>query len=174
MGSLNILGSATRQLKDDILLLEGSPKESDNGEAGSPKWVGDLNVTWQSQSRKWSVFWGMDWIGKTSNVSDFLEDNGGDPCIDSANIVTGDELYGRYCPDLKAPAKFYHNVSVTRSIGDEDQFEMTLGVANLFDTSPPRVSVFNGGQISMIGPVVSASQYDFLGRRFFVNVTRRF
>ncbi|HUE78439.1 MAG TPA: TonB-dependent receptor [Sphingomicrobium sp.] len=174
LGSLNILGSATRQLKDDILLLPGSPQESDNGEAGSPKWVGDLNLTWQSQSRKWTVFWGMDWIGKTSNVGDFLEDNGGDPCIDSVNVVTGEDLRGRYCPDLKAPTRFYHNVSVTRSIGDQDQFEMTLGIANLFDTSPPRVSVLNGGQISMIGPVVSASQYDLLGRRFFLNVTRRF
>ena len=174
MGSLNILGSATRQLKDNILLLPGSPKESDNGEAGSPKWVGDLNVTWQSQSRKWSLFWGMDWISKTSNLGDLLDDNGDDPCLDSVNVVTGEDLYGRYCPDLKAPAKFYHNVSVTRSIGDKDQFEMTLGVANLFDTSPPRVSVLNGGQISMIGPVVSASQYDLLGRRYFLNVTRRF
>jgi hypothetical protein len=32
----------------------------------------------------------------------------------------------------------------------------------------------NGSTISMIGPVVSASQYDFIGRRVFFNVSKRF
>jgi iron complex outermembrane receptor protein len=167
MGSLNFLANMTWQLKDDILLLPESPEESDNGEAGSPEWVGDFNLTWQSQGREWSVFYGLDVIGKTSNLDDFLEDNGGDRCIDSA-------LRGRYCPDLTTKTTFFHNASVTRTIGDNENFELTLGVANIFDKPPPRVSVLNGSQISMIGPVVSASQYDFRGRRFFLNVRRRF
>lgn len=178
MGSLNFLANMTWQLTDDVTLLPGSPEESDNGEAGSPKWVGDFNLTWQDSARKWTLFYGLDVIGKTSNMEDFLEDNGDDPCIDSFNNiadpnVNGTPLYGRYCPDLTAPTKFFHNVSVSREVGPGN-FELTLGVANLFNTKPPRVSVLNGGQISMIGPVVSASQYDFLGRRFFLNVRRRF
>jgi len=36
------------------------------------------------------------------------------------------------------------------------------------------VSVLNNGQISMLGPVVAASQYGFTGRRAFINVTRKF
>jgi len=174
MGNLNVLIAATRQLKDDVLLLPGTPLESDNGEMGSPKWVGEANITWTSQSKKWSVFYGIDYIGKTSNVHDFLEDNGGDPCIDSVNVVTGDELRGRYCPDLTGPTTWYHNVSVSRSLGDDDKFVMTLGVANLFNTKPARVSVLNGGQISTIGQAAAVSQYDLLGRRFFLNVSRRF
>jgi iron complex outermembrane receptor protein len=51
---------------------------------------------------------------------------------------------------------------------------MTLGVSNLFDTAPPRMSVLNGGQVAMLGQSAAVSQYDFLGRRFFMNVTRRF
>ena len=167
LGSLNFLANMTWQLKDDFLLLPGSPETSDNGESGSPKWVGDFNLTWQDQSRKWTVFYGLDVIGKTSDLEDFLEDNGDERCIDSV-------IRGVYCPDLSTPTVFYHNASVSRSIGEDDNFELTLGVANLFDTAPPRVSVLNGGQISMIGPVVSASQYDFFGRRYFLNVTRRF
>lgn len=173
LGTLNFLGSATRQLKDDLILLPGSPETSDNGEAGSPKWVGEANFTWQSQDRKWTLFYGLDWIGKTSDEGDFLRATNGDPCIDSENVVTGAPLRGRYCPDLTTPNTFYHNVSISRVVGNDD-FELTLGVANLFDTSPPRVSVLNGGQISMIGPVVTASQYDFFGRRYFLNVSRRF
>lgn len=174
MGTLNVVLAATRQLKDDVLLLPGTPLESDNGETGSPKWAGEANFTWISPGKKWTVFYGVDFIGKTSEVPDFLEDNGGDPCIDSVNIVTGEELRGRYCPDLTTPATWYHNVSVSRAIGDRDEFELTLGVANLFDTRPPRVSTLNGGQIATIGQVPVASQYDLLGRRFFLNVTRKF
>jgi iron complex outermembrane receptor protein len=174
MGNLNVLVSATRQLKDDVLLLPGSPLESDNGETGSPKWAGEANFTWNSHDRKWTVFYGIDFFGKTSEVHDFLEDNAGDPCIDSTNPITGDELRGRYCPDLKTPGTWYHNLSVSRSIGDDNEFEITLGVANLFNTRPPRVSVLNGGQISTLGQAAAVSQYDLLGRRFFLNVSRRF
>jgi iron complex outermembrane receptor protein len=98
-------------------------------------------------------------------MKDFLKANGGDPCIDSV-------VRGRYCPDLTTPTTFYHAASVTKEFGDK--LEFTLGVTNIFDTPPPRVSVLNGSTISMIGPVVSASQYDFIGRRVFFNVSKRF
>ena len=67
----------------------------------------------------------------------------------------------------------YHAMSVTRAIGEK--FEFTVGVANIFDKKPPRVStVFNGG-IQTLGQVpVFASQYDYFGRRFFVNVRGAF
>jgi iron complex outermembrane receptor protein len=68
---------------------------------------------------------------------------------------------------------FYHNVSVTKEIAD-GRFQITAGINNLFDTRPPRVSVLNGNQISMLGPVVAASQYGFAGRRVFVNVGAKF
>jgi iron complex outermembrane receptor protein len=47
-------------------------------------------------------------------------------------------------------------------------------MSNIFDTRPPRVSILNGGQISTLGPVVAASQYPFVGRRAFVNVSAKF
>ena len=163
-GTLNFLASMTFQRKDTFALFEDT-ETSDNGESGSPKWVGDFNLTWQSRTKSWSAFYGMDVIGRTSDMKDFLRANGGDPCIDSA-------LRGRYCPKLTTPRTFYHNASVTKSIAD--RFDLTLGVSNLFDTAPPRVSVLNGGQITTLGPVAFASQYDFLGRRFFINVSSRF
>jgi iron complex outermembrane receptor protein len=36
------------------------------------------------------------------------------------------------------------------------------------------VSVFNGAEITMIGPVIAASQYPFVGRRAFVNLSADF
>ncbi len=164
-GTLNFLASMTFQLQDDVLLLLDGDTVSDNGEAGSPKFVGDFNLSWQSANRSWSAFYGIDFIGKTSDRRDFLGANGGDECINST-------VRGRYCPDLTVPRVFYHSASVTKSIGE--RFDFTFGVSNLFDKQPPRVSVLNGGTISTLGPVVSASQYDFLGRRFFANLSARF
>jgi iron complex outermembrane receptor protein len=164
LGKASLSANMTWQRKDLFQLLPSSVPTSDNGEDGSPKWVGDFRFNWQMP---WgtSFFYGLNVIGKTSDVQDFLDDNGGDRCINST-------VYGRYCPDLTAPMVFYHNVSLTQEVGD--QFEFTLGVSNLFDRRPPRVSVLNGGEITMIGPVIAASQYPFVGRRVFANVTAKF
>lgn len=165
MGRFNLLANMTWQLKDTSRLLPDSPLETTNGEAGSPKWVGDFNFTWQPRGG-WTVFYGLDVFGKTDDTVDLLDDIGGDDnCINSA-------IRGTYCLDVKVPMVFYHAMSVTKEIGDK--FEFTLGMSNIFDTRPPRVSVVGNNVIPMIGPVVGTSQYDFLGRRMFVNVSRRF
>lgn len=169
-GTVSFLADMTWQTRDTFQLLPTSVPTSDNGEAGSPQWVGDFRVNW-SMPGDWTLFYGMNVIGATSDVQDFLDDNGGDPCIDT-NVAGQPETRGIYCPVLTTPATFYHNFSVTKAVNKD--FELTLGVSNLFDTRPPRVSVLNGGQISMLGPVVAASQYSFVGRRAFVNVRAKF
>jgi iron complex outermembrane recepter protein len=166
LGSVSLTADMTWQFKDELLLLPTSPLTSDNGEAGSPKWVGDFRLNWQSPGGGTSLFYGINVIGGTSDLQDLLDDNGGNPCIQ--NTV----LYGTYCPDVTASATFYHNISLTQEINDK--FDITLGVSNLFDTRPPRVSVLNGQQITTLGPVISASQYPFVGRRAFLNVSAKF
>ena len=165
IGKLKLQADMTWQIKDNSRLLPGSDLQSTNGEAGSPKWVGDFRATWLHPSG-FSLFYGISVIGATSNVQDFLDDNGDDPCITST-------VYGTYCPDLTAPRTFYHNMSVSQDIA-EGRFTITAGVSNLFDTRPPRVSVLNGNQINLLGPVIQASQYGFQGRRAFVNVSAKF
>jgi len=164
LGTLSFLADMTWQIRDTFKLLPTSPTTSDNGEAGSPRWVGDFKLSWQTRGGT-TFYYGMNVIGGTSDLQDFLDRNNNDPCINSA-------LRGRYCPKLTTPATFYHNISVTQEVAD--RFAITLGVSNLFDTHPPRVSVLNGGVIPMLGPVVAASQYGFTGRRAFVNVTTKF
>lgn len=173
LGSLALRADMTWQLKDNSRLLPTSPLTSDNGEAGSPRWVGDFRMTWSHPSEL-TVFYSLNVIGGTSDQKDFEDRNGG-PCIDSFNPNEGNPIpiYGTFCPDLTAPAKFYHNVSITQAIAD-GRFKITAGVSNLFDTRPPRVSVLNGNQIGLLGPVIAASQYSFTGRRGFVNVSVNF
>lgn len=165
-GSVNLTGDMTWQTKDTVVLLDASAPESDNGEVGSPDWVGDFRLNWQTPAEGLSVFYGLNVIGGTSNMEDFLEDNGDDPCF--RNIVA----YGDYCPDLTTPTVFYHNASISYEF--MDGLQLTAGVSNIFDRRPPRVSVLNGAQITMLGPVAYASQYSFMGRRAFINVTADF
>jgi iron complex outermembrane receptor protein len=177
-GTVNLTSDMTWQTRDRIVLLDASQPESDNGEAGSPDWVGDFRLNWQTPDPNLTVFYSVNVIGGTSNEEDFLEDNGDDPCINSVNDRgTADPsddipIYGLYCPDLTTPTVFYHNASISYEF--MDGLTLTAGVSNIFDRRPPRVSVFNGAQISMLGPVVAASQYSFVGRRAFINVTADF
>ncbi|MCR5872407.1 TonB-dependent receptor [Sphingomonas sp. J344] len=170
-GNISFTADMTWQTRDTFQLLPTSPIQTDNGEAGSPRWVGDFRLTWNLPSSGTTLFYGMNVIGATSNVDEFLADNNGNPCI-NGDRGDGVAIRGIYCPVLTTNATFYHNASITQEVADK--FEITLGVSNLFNTRPPRVSVLNGGQISMLGPVVAASQYSFVGRRAFINVSAKF
>ena len=165
LGRLSIVGQMTWQIEDRVGLFNNT--EVDNtGESGEPRWVGDFNVMWTPNDR-WSVFYGLDVIGGTSDEADFKAINpGGDLCRTAAP-------YGEYCVDVKVPAVFYHSASITAKL---DKFELTLGVSNLFNTKPPRVSIggVNNGVVTTLGQSVFASQYDYVGRRFFLGAKARF
>ncbi|MCK5748709.1 MAG: TonB-dependent receptor, partial [Oricola sp.] len=136
---LDVRSSWVRQLKDDEELFDGII-ETVNGEAGDPKWVGEVNFI--VSKNDWTAFWGLNVVGPTSDEQDFLDDNG-DLCLTSATV-------GDYCVDLVAEATVYHNTSLTM---DHDSWSFTLGMSNVFDTRPPRVTTdgFNGAEISTIG-----------------------
>ncbi len=179
LGKLSLTADMTWQLTDDSQLLPTSPVLNENGFVGSPKWVGDFRANWSHPSG-FSLFYGVNVIGAADSRE--LFDRGrptANGCLNSFNTQgTADPsddlpIYGRYCPDLDVPMVFYHNISVSQEIAD-GRFTITAGVSNLFDTRPPRVSVLNGNTISMLGPVVAASQYDFVGRRGFVNISTKF
>jgi iron complex outermembrane receptor protein len=177
-GDLSILAQMTWQLEDDIALFEGT-QVSVNGEDGEPIWVGDFNIEWSLGA--WSVFWGIDAVQHTSDVADFIDANG-DTCLPVPDDPIGPDdvnpIYGtRVCADLIAEARVYHAVSVTREFED---WRITLGIANLFDDAPPRVSVstlasdFALGEITTIGQGPFTSNYDYVGRRGFLSVSKKF
>jgi iron complex outermembrane receptor protein len=180
-GSINFLASVTRTLKQSFQLFADQPADdllgvidlNNNTATGTRKWVGDFNLTWRAPDG-WSVFWGVDWFSGASNEKEFRAAHGGDLCNDSFNTLDPTiPIRGHYCVDVKIPSTFYHAASITKEV--KDNFEVTLGVTNLFDKRPPQVSRIGGTGIpALIGPVVGTSQYDFLGRRLFLNVSKRF
>ncbi|WP_428407970.1 TonB-dependent receptor domain-containing protein [Hyphococcus sp.] len=167
-GDLQIMSQMTLQLKDTIELFEGTV-ENVNGEEGEPKLTGDLNIRWDKND--WSFLWSIDYVGRTSDLDDFREESG----LDSACGVTDILHDGPYCVDVVAERTIYHSVSMSKTFDDE-KFTVILGVANLFDQEPPRVSEYgaNFSSITNLGAVPYHSQYDFVGRRVFLNLTAAF
>jgi iron complex outermembrane receptor protein len=47
-------------------------------------------------------------------------------------------------------------------------------MSNAFDQKPPNVTTLNLGELNTAGVSAFYSQYDWLGRRFFLNLTKSF
>lgn len=158
--SLRVDTQHTFQFKDATELFVGFPDDP-SGRAGDPKWVGNLIFTFEKGP--WAATWGMRAVGGTSNV----EDNGGDTVTLFDTLP--DEQLVRI--DIEAEAIVYHNVSVSHDFGNG--FSAILGVSNLFDKRPPAASNIGwNGQV--LGGALFYSQYDWEGRRFFLNLTKNF
>lgn len=161
LGALAFRAQMTWQIEDRVALFPGTEID-DNGKIGNPKWVGDFNLGWTKGG--WTLFYGLDVTGAASNRKDLLRAQGGDACRTSS-FRPG----GRFCPDVSVPATFYHSLSLSRDVAE--RFRITLGVANLFDTPPPRVSTVVTATPPAIGQAPAfGTQYDYLGRRFFLSV----
>jgi iron complex outermembrane receptor protein len=167
MGRLSVLGQVTFQLKDDFVLFQGFEQDF-NGEAGDPKWVGNLNLTWTKD--RLTLTYGLEVIAGTNDFEN-LQTVGGtnlnaDNCLatPAAFALRG----GPYCPVYKLPRVAYHSLSA--ELKATDDFTFLLGVSNLFDKKPPLVSTV-GTPITAFAQVpLLASYYDYYGRRFFVSV----
>jgi iron complex outermembrane receptor protein len=155
--TLTMNTSHTLQMQDEIQLLPTSAPFDGNGEFGDPRWVGEVSAT--LERGPWSLFWGVDFIGKTSN-------------IDSYGGNTGTYFGTPVTFKLKTEDTIYHNVSLSREL----PFDITVraGVSNVFDEAPPAVTTLNLGEYNTVGTSAFTSQYDWLGRRFFVNVNKKF
>ncbi len=148
----------TWQTKDEVALFEGN-FEDNNGLAGQPKWVGDFNLS--LDTGPWNIFYGLDVIGGTDNTEYFVERSGA-LCQDFTTYSTP------VCAKLDIDAKLYHSIAVTREI--DDNFRLTVGMTNITDAKPPRVTDVSGTGVDFKGKGVLYSQYDLRGRRAFVNL----
>jgi iron complex outermembrane receptor protein len=75
--------------------------------------------------------------------------------------------------DLIAESTVYHSLSASYDF--DNGVVARLGVANLLDETPPRMTARGtGNEVDVLGKVAFYSQYDWLGRRVFVNLTMNF
>nr|WP_282098485.1 TonB-dependent receptor [Qipengyuania vesicularis] len=155
--TLTLQGLVTWQLEDKVALFEGNFDDF-NGLAGEPIFTGDFNI--QLDTGPWNFFYGLDVIGSTDNTDYYIE-RAGSICQDFTTYDTP------VCAKLRAEAKFYHSAAITRDIGEN--FRMTVGMSNIFDTKAPRLSDLSGTGVNVLGKGILYSQYDLRGRRAFVN-----
>ncbi|HQR91313.1 MAG TPA: TonB-dependent receptor, partial [Caulobacter sp.] len=141
----------TWQLEDTTALFAGTTID-ENGFVGDPDWTGQLNF--RLTKGDWTGFWGIDMVGKASDAEDYADKN-----------AAGTTFY-----KIHTEFTAYHSLSLQKKF---DDWSILGGVANVFSEEPPAVSL-GQGNYSTVGSSVLASQYDYFGRRLFVNITARF
>jgi len=166
-GALTVDTQWTFNFEDTVALFDET-EEDLSGEAGHPETVGNLNFTLNRDA--WSFYWGIQYIGETDNFASFGRNTvtyvfGSDSTAGGLGDIV--EI------DLIAEATTYHNLSANYQF--DNGLSARLGVANVLDELPPRLTnQGTGNEVDVIGKVAFYSQYDWLGRRFFLNLTKDF
>jgi len=152
IGKLSVVFEATRYTQQANKLFADDPLYNFNNDIGSPKWAGDLNVDYKFNG--WNLHYGMEFVGKTSSYAD-------------VNIQE-DPATSQYKFDT--PAYYLHSMSVSYN-DTVSKWKVTGGVRNLADKKPPQIS---SGYYNRVGNAPLYSGYDFVGRTFFMNVSKSF
>lgn len=151
-GDLRINARASYILDWTSQLFTDSVPTILNGRVGNPDWVAGLNVRFDRND--WTFFYSVDVVPETSNEWLYTSNQ--------VNFL-GENVY----LDLTAEHYQNHSFSVRRRF---DEWTLQVGMQNIFNNPPPYVSYTGAGRGA--GNAVLTSQYDYLGRRAFINITR--
>ena len=128
-----------------------------NGIVTQPDWVANVDATYTTKHVTFR--YGVDWIGSSRNKTyEYF-------AFDNLTGKTDPALVQSYRDSyyLETGPYFLHNASIQFDIKD---YELTLGVRNLFNKAPPRITAIG---FSTVGNAPLYSGYDYVGRTFFVN-----
>lgn len=155
VGMVRVRLDHTIQIERSYKQFEDSVAQQYIGLLGNPRHSGTLTAMLERDD--WSYTWAMRYVGQVSNYGEYV--NG------SSTTYRGQDV--TFVAD--APTTFYHTASVSKSF--ENNIDVTLGVANVFDKKPPLGSP---AAASVVGNAMLYSQYDQLGRQAFFNVQYSF
>lgn len=123
------------------------------GQLENPEWTGTFDVGFRKDG--WNLRYGVEWVGQTdSNEYYSLPANGG-------------FTYERY--KWNTPDYFLHTANVRY---DMKNYSFSLGVRNIFDTEPPKITQGYTNFVAGNAPLYSG--YDIRGRQVFVGVKAGF
>ena len=141
------------------------------GFAAGPKWTGDLDLRFTT-ANDITFRWGINYVGRQTSrkvVGEF------DNCFGTiGRPAPGATFVGCLDGDLTANVYITHGASVRWNWRNVGQF--TIGMNNVFNRKPPIISTYgsSAGSYPRIGNYFNSSNYDFLGRSIFANVTKTF
>lgn len=154
--------------KDTTQTFRAFPETDNLGTIYNNQWVGNSSL--RVDYKDWTFTWSVDMFSPTSNDALFGGDTFGwrgfPNCATSPTSTTC--VSGLYNQSTNFEA--YHAFSV-RYI-HEDTWSIVAGVQNIFDEPPPILSTGSGA--TRLGNAVAISNYDPLGRRFFLTVNYEF
>ncbi len=168
-GEFNLSSAWSRQLKDERQLVAQSQTEFLNGGLGEPKLTSTTNLTFEPNDNLLFRY-GIDYFGSVDLLRNTF------PTAEDFSTLTGVGADGSYSFEqdgVTVFAKryleetFYHSFSAQYK--NDEGWAFRAGVNNIFDEHPPATTLN-----STFGTSPIVSQYDLLGRRFFVNVTKNF
>jgi len=154
-GSLRFDVSANKQLEDEVALFADEVDDL-NKLVGDPEWVGEYTIALARGDLE--LYYNGRYVG----------------AADSARLYTDDEttVFGETVKQvLSVDSVLYHALSASYRFEDLG-LRVLVGVANLTDEAPPQVSTRGiGTNPGSVGNAAFYSQYDWLGRRAFMNLT---
>lgn len=160
VGSLGVDLKATRQLEDTRALFAETAEDL-NGTIGDPEWVGKYSFSYYRGPL--SVNYSGNYIGSS----------------DSTRLLPGDgtiQYFGEtYDAVMYTDSVTYHNISVSYE-WEGTGITALVGLSNFTDENPPQVTTEGGTDeaIDYVGNSVFYSQYDWFGRRAYLNLTWNF
>ncbi|MGM7319331.1 TonB-dependent receptor plug domain-containing protein [Idiomarina sp. ST10R2A5] len=154
-GNIRVNLEHTNQIERSYQLFPDSEPLQYIGEIGDPKHVGLLTTTFSRDD--WSLTWTARYVDKTNDYEYFDDTNETTYRGEDVTFVA------------ETPTTFYHTLSGNMTFADS--FDVTVGVANVFDKEPPIVSP---AYVRAVGNATLYSQYDNLGRRLFASITYNF
>lgn len=159
-GSLGIDLRATRQLEDTRALFAETAEDL-NGNIGDPEWVGKYNFSYYRGAL--AINYGGNYVG-SSDTTDLLPGDG--------TIQYFGETYDAV---MYTDSVIYHNISVSYE-WEQSGITALVGVSNFTGEDPPQVTTQGGtdAEIDYVGNSVFYSQYDWFGRRAYLNLTWSF
>jgi len=133
-------------------LFDTDPVFDDVGVIGVPEFSGTFDATYAWDN--WRVRYGVEYIAATGYNDYYMKRQGFD--LEGAGY------------DVEVDDYFLHSASVQYRT---DEFTVTVGVRNLFNTDPDSVSA---GVVNRLGNAPLYSGYDYVGRSAFINMSKSF
>lgn len=157
-GNLVLNANVTKYTEQSTRLFPEEFLTDANGTYVTPDWVGAFDATYRRG--RVTFRYGLDWIDGSEGTYDFFAFDEQTGTVDEALAQSFRDSY-----ILEVPNYFLHSASV--QFNPMDKFELTVGVRNMFDRKPPRISA----AVNTVGNAPLYSGYDYVGRSFFVNAT---